>query len=57
MASEDNTNAERPFGSPAILGSLVASGETKSGVAEEARTRGFAAPAFAGFAFVERWWD
>jgi hypothetical protein len=32
-------------------GTFVAS---KSGVAEEARTRGFAAPAFAGCAFVER---
>jgi hypothetical protein len=32
----------------------VTSGGTLSGVAEEARTRGFAAPAFAGCAFVER---
>jgi hypothetical protein len=28
----------------------------KAGVAEEARTRGFAAPAFAGCAFVEGWY-
>jgi hypothetical protein len=35
------------LGSPAILGSFVA-----ARVAEEARTRGFASPAFAGFAFI-----
>jgi hypothetical protein len=44
-----------PFGSSAIVGSFLASGETQSGVAEEARTRGFAAPALAGCAFVEGW--
>ncbi len=37
----------QPFGGSAVLGSFVASGESQSGVAEEARTRGFAAPAFA----------
>ena len=36
-------------GSSAILGTFVASG---AGVAEEARTRGFAPPALAGFAFL-----
>ena len=45
----DSVNAEPPLGSSAVLGSFVAS---TSGVAEEARTRGFAAPAFAGCAFV-----
>ena len=40
------------FGSSAVVGPFVASLE---GVAEEARTRGFAAPAFAGCAFVEVW--
>src|SRR5690348_15512450 len=40
------------LGGSAVVGSYVASTE---GVAEEARTRGFAAPAFAGCAFVERW--
>ena len=38
-----------PFGSSAIVGSFVA---CEDGVAEEARTRGFAPPAFTGFAFV-----
>jgi hypothetical protein len=37
-------------GSSAVVGSFVASTE---GVAEEARIRGFAAPALAGCAFVE----
>jgi hypothetical protein len=37
-----------PVGGSAVLGSFVAS----EGVAEEARTRGFAAPAFAGCAFI-----
>ena len=41
-----------PFGNPAVLGSFVA-----GIVAEEARTRGFAAPAFAGCAFIEACWD
>jgi hypothetical protein len=49
----NNTNAEQPFGSSAILGSFVASGRYRRSVAEEARTRGFATPAFAGWAFVE----
>jgi hypothetical protein len=35
------------------LGSFVASEVTCAGVAEDARTRGFAAPAFAGWALVE----
>ena len=39
----DKTNADLPFGSSAILGSLVASEGACAGVAEEARTRGFAA--------------
>jgi hypothetical protein len=43
-------SAEHHFGSSAVVGPFVASME---GVAEEARTRGFAAPAFAGCAFVE----
>jgi len=38
-------------GSLTILGTLVAFAEC---VAEEARTRGFASPAFAGFAFIVR---
>jgi hypothetical protein len=38
-----------PFGCSAVVGSF---GASKEGVAEEARTRGFAAPAFAGCAFV-----
>jgi hypothetical protein len=33
----------------------VAGGGLTCGVTEEARTRGFAAPAFAGCAFVEEW--
>jgi hypothetical protein len=44
--------AERPFGSSAILGP---SGVSLWGVTEEARTRGFAAPALAGCAFVDGW--
>ncbi len=43
-----------PFGRHGSLGSFVAAGETESGVAEEARTRGFATPALAGCAFIER---
>jgi hypothetical protein len=43
-------DAALPFGGSAVVGSFVASTED---VAEEARTRGFAAPAFAGCAFVE----
>jgi hypothetical protein len=38
-----------PSSSSAIFGSFVA-----SSVAEEARTRGFAPPAFAEFAFISR---
>jgi hypothetical protein len=41
------------LGSSAVLGSFVALWE---GVAEEMRTRGFAAPAFAGCAFIEGLW-
>jgi hypothetical protein len=44
---------QAPFGGSAVVGSFVASAE---GVAEEARTRGFAAPVFAGCAFVEVWY-
>jgi hypothetical protein len=55
VSGPDNTNAELPFGSSAILGSFVASVAACAGVAEEARTRGFATPAFAGLAFVEAW--
>jgi hypothetical protein len=44
-------NLRTALGSSAVLGSFVRRKET--GVAEEARTRGFAAPAFAGCAFVE----
>jgi hypothetical protein len=40
---------QAPFGGSAVVGSFMAPVE---GVAEEARTRGFAAPAFAGCAFV-----
>jgi hypothetical protein len=40
------------FGSSAIFGSFVAFVE---GVAEEARTRGFAPPAFTGLALIEVW--
>jgi len=43
------TRAEPPFRQLGDLGSFVAS----NGVAEEARTRGFAPPAFAGLAFVD----
>ena len=46
------TSADSPFASSAVLGSFVASGGS---VAEEARTRGFAAPALAGCAFIEGW--
>jgi hypothetical protein len=45
--------AEPPFGSAAILGSFVASAAACACVAKEARTRGFAAPAFAGWALIE----
>jgi hypothetical protein len=41
-----------PLGGLAVLGTLVASAD---GVAEEARIRGFAAPAFAGCALGEGW--
>jgi hypothetical protein len=44
------TNAKpHLFGGSAVLGTFV----TPEGVAEEARTRSFASPAFAGFALVE----
>src|SRR5206468_4070695 len=46
----DNANADLPFSSSAILGSFVASAAGR--VAEETRTRGFAAPAFAGCALI-----
>jgi hypothetical protein len=50
IATEKTINCqEQNFGSPAILGP-----SWRSNVAEEARTRGFASPAFAGFAFVAR---
>jgi hypothetical protein len=49
------SDAQWPFGSLAVVESYEAPSETQSGVAEEARTRGFAAPAFAGCAFVEGW--
>jgi hypothetical protein len=44
-----------PFCSSGVAGSFVASeaGSALAGVAKEARIRGFAAPAFAGCAFVE----
>ena len=48
------TDASVSFGSSAVVGSFVAS-RIPCGVAEGARTRGFAAPAFAGCAFVEGW--
>jgi hypothetical protein len=44
-----NTTAELTFSNSAVLGP---SWRLKSGVAEEARTRGFATPAFAGCALV-----
>ena len=40
------------IGGSAVVGP---SWRRRYGVAEEARTRGFAAPAFAGCAFVEVW--
>ena len=46
-------DARYPFGGLAVVGSFVALAGVTSGVAEEARTRGVAAPAFAGCAFVE----
>ena len=52
---ETKADAEPPFGSSAVSGSFVASAGIPYGVAEEARTRGFAAPAFAGCAFVVGW--
>jgi hypothetical protein len=54
---ETQTNAESPRWRLGGRGSCVASvaGPVETGVAEEARTRGFAAPAFAGCAFVEGW--
>jgi hypothetical protein len=55
LQADENAKPSYAFGSSAILGSFVASGATCGGVAEEARTRGFAAPAFAGCAFVEVW--
>jgi len=41
----------------AVVGSSEASGERSAGVAEEARTRSFATPAFAGCALLEGWYD
>jgi hypothetical protein len=49
---EMSGQTQAPFGGSAVVGSFVAPAE---GVAEEARTRGFAAPAFAGCAFIEGW--
>src|SRR5437899_858642 len=46
---QESQTPSHPFGGSAILGSFVA---CEAGVAEEARTRGFAPPAFAGFASV-----
>jgi hypothetical protein len=44
-----------PFGGSAVVRTFVASvAGSEAGVAEEARTRGFAAPAFAGCALL---WD
>jgi hypothetical protein len=51
---EVSEQTQAPFGGSAVLGTFVAS---KRCVAEEARTRGFAAPAFAGCAFVGGWYD
>jgi hypothetical protein len=45
------------FGSSAVVGPSWRQAEVPCGVAEETRTRGFAAPAFAGCAFVEGWCD
>jgi hypothetical protein len=50
---QTKTNADLPFGSSAILRSFVASEGDWDGVAEEARTRSFAPPAFAGLALLE----
>jgi hypothetical protein len=48
----EKADAGQPIGGLAVVGSFVAS---EGGVAEEARTRGFAAPGFPGCAFVEGW--
>ena len=42
-----------PFGGPAVVGSFVASAGIPAASRRAARTRGFAAPAFAGCAFIE----
>ena len=50
----DNESAELPFGSSAIVwGPSWRLELLRRGVADEARTRGFAAPAFTGWALVE----
>jgi hypothetical protein len=43
------------LGGSAVVGSFGRQAGIPCGVAEEARTRGFAAPAFAGCAFVVGW--
>jgi hypothetical protein len=48
-SSEGGQPSQGILGGSAVVGSYVAS---ERGVAEEARTRGFAAPALAGCAFV-----
>jgi hypothetical protein len=45
-----HTRTEFPFGGPAAVAILAWSLTTRADVTEEARTRGFAAPAFAGSA-------
>jgi hypothetical protein len=44
---------DRELGGRGSFGASVAGHHAQAGVAEEARTRGFAAPAFAGCAFVD----
>jgi hypothetical protein len=51
LSVDHSTDAEPLFGSSAVVGSYVAPGEAAS--RRKARTRGFAPPAFAGFAFVD----
>jgi hypothetical protein len=49
----DMVKSAKQLGGSAVL--RVLRGVPQPGVAEEARTRGFAAPALAGCAFVEVW--
>ena len=49
LAASSVAVSQWPFGSSAVVGSF---GASERGVAEEARTRGFAAPVFTGCAFV-----